>query len=313
MPICCCKDCENVYGVRPGIDEAMLSRGKAGFLTRPMRTLAAFSEDQMRTDMPSTRHGRLSIFNEPGQPGEESDDDTGEPCSDDSSEPPHPSLLNLVKAAEEIERSQPAERISDSPSQGHTCAAPAPSDVPHAVEAAPAAQAHSSPSPNAMTPPSKSATDMSPASGGIEQAPPAAGPESERQPSPRPAASGPVQSNGEEDFSEEYAVQDMHRRLLQQTKHTKLPLPGGIDFEFLDRILQERGPGSFGWPDLRRRTTRRDSPPVTTGTASHQPHARKRILCPSVPYLSSPVVQLRRSQTRQSSLWLSWRQSLHLQ
>lgn len=309
MPICCCKDCENVYGVRPGIDEAMLSRGKAGFLTRPMRTLAAFSEDQMLTDVPSTRHGRLSTFCEPGQPGDESDDDTGDPGSDDSSEPPHPSLLNLVKAAEEIERSQPAERTPDSPSQGHTCTAPGPSDIPHAVEAVAAAQAHSSasPSPHAVAQPSKQVPNISPASGGIERkAPPAA----ERQPSPPPATSGPVQSNKEEDFAEEYAVQDMHRRLLQQAKHTKLPLPGGLDFAFLDRVLQERGPGSFGWPDLHRRTAHPVNPPVITGTASPQPLACE-FVCPSAPCLSSPVVQLQKSK-RKRSLWLSWRQSLHL-
>eukprot|EP00892_Ulva_mutabilis_P007200 jgi/Ulvmu1/4852/UM020_0138.1 len=272
MPICCCKDCENMYGVRPGIDEAMLSQGKSGFLTRPMRTLAAFSDDHVHDhmhDVTATRRGRLSKFNELGQHrGGDSDADDSPVTSDDSSEPPHPSLLNLVKAAEEIERSTAPELPSKSPS--HVEASPWPQPLVEQHSGAEAALPHSSPSSNAAAPPPPQSAVVMPAgmgseplagsSGGAAAVPdtsaaPAAAAAPQAGPSPH-AGNGSwaaAAADPEEVYAEEFAVQRMHKHLLQQLKTTSLALPDGLDLTKLDRILAEEGPGSFSWPDLHRR------------------------------------------------------------
>ena len=270
-----------MYGVRPGIDEALLSQGKSGFLTRPMRTLAAFSDDRMLTDMPGTRHGRLSKFNEPGHhPGDSDEDDTADEDSDNSSEPPHPSLLNLVKAAEEIERSNAADPPTKNPSQGVA----SPWARPPAMERSGAAAAEpcSSPSSSGAALQHKRSIEAAPMRMGSDP-PRVASPAEPDSPPPVPHMAVPMkrpsvprgeprhtEGAGEPDnmHEEEYAIQNMHRRLLEQLKHTKLSLPDDVDFGVLDGILAGEGPGSFGWPDLHRPTARQVSPAINAGACS---------------------------------------------
>jgi hypothetical protein len=102
MPICCCKDCENVYGVRPGLDDTIMGHRRSGFPAYDY----ADSEDDISDPLPPRRH------REPGRRwlSREQTHTLKQAGSADSSEPPHQDLLNLVAAAEQIERNGGSEK-----------------------------------------------------------------------------------------------------------------------------------------------------------------------------------------------------------
>lgn len=274
MPICCCKDCANVYGVRPGIDEALLSHGTAGFLTRPMRTLAPYGEDRVVLDAPIARHGRLSTLNEAGQGsgGKESEEAGSLDVSEDSSERPHPSLLNLVKAAEEIERAQPVApgtqgTSPDLPTQllGMPPSDAGPPDEPkHDASASPKAAS------SGMIPPARCSAPRQPQVASGEAGPSTA--VAADQPMPPGAGAADAGQAPDDDFAEEYKVQDMHRLLLSTLRDTKLPLPPGINFDFIDSMIAQRGPGTLTWPTLKKPEERPKYQPLVRG-ARHEPYA----------------------------------------
>lgn len=111
MPICCCKDCENVYGVRPGIDDQML-----GHRRMPLFNYggAAAESEEEGTEPPGRvpprkwpefdMHPLAHVANTSHALNAAQVVRAGRPVASDSSEPPHQDLLNLVAAAEQLER-----------------------------------------------------------------------------------------------------------------------------------------------------------------------------------------------------------------
>jgi hypothetical protein len=256
MPICCCKDCENAYGVRPGIDDQML-----GHRHMPMfKYDGKVESDEEGLEPALARHGphhwpdfgaipkvefpRAEAHTVHPAPTKHTLDATQavgacRTAASESSEPPHQDLLNLVAAAEQLERDTGLDIACAETGDNPRWTPPAAGSTP--------CREHSA-SPNAFT------TQR----GGVPQQhhiQPAAAPPAKcvtaSAPSRRPnAASSDLEARNRRagapprapPHGEQSAIRSMHAKLLHRVTHRQHPqnsFPGCVREDVLQ--LEETG------------------------------------------------------------------------